>query len=142
MQIGDIVTHTTKGWYVKVREISGAEIRVKHICSKKGNPSCPSSMTAYENSRLYPKAELIVSRLPKSFQVLMEAEKKKAEHNKPRYFPDIFKIGDEVGIIRHAHGWEDGRISGTIVSWAYGCMVEDEYGSQWEIEHPRDIYHI
>ena len=92
MQIGDIVIHTTKGWYAKVREISGAEIRVKHICSKKGNPSCPSSMTAYENSRLYPKAELIVSRLPKSFQVLMEAEKKKAEHNKPRYFPDILKM--------------------------------------------------
>lgn len=69
------------------------------------------------------------------------------ESKKPRRFSDEFKVGDQVRIIRHRHGWEDGRIAG-VVKWigAHECHVGElcDHGvvsdGCYEIEHPRDIY--
>ncbi len=57
-----------------------------------------------------------------------------------RLFTTDFALGDEVSVIRHAHGWEDGRVVGVIVEIAdYSCLVRDEDGCEYEIEKPRDI---
>lgn len=62
------------------------------------------------------------------------------QNNPQRFFTNEFKIGDEVCIIRHEHGWEDGGVCGTIVEMsANHCVVRDDNGHTYHINHPRDI---
>jgi len=61
-----------------------------------------------------------------------------------RTFTGDFALGDEVAIIRHAHGWHDGVIGGPIVEISdYTCVVEVTndpiYNGRYEIPKPRDI---
>jgi hypothetical protein len=57
-----------------------------------------------------------------------------------RIFTNEFKLGDEVSVIRHRHGWEDGGVVGVIVELSeFSCVVQDDEGEQYEIRHCRDI---
>lgn len=61
-----------------------------------------------------------------------------------RKFTDSFKLGDEVNIIRHKHGWHDGDIGGPIVEISdYACTVEvqddRDFNGRYDIPKPRDI---
>ncbi len=57
-----------------------------------------------------------------------------------RIFTNEFNLGDEVSVIRHRHGWEDGAVVGVIVELSeFSCVVQDDEGKQYEIRHPRDI---
>jgi hypothetical protein len=57
-----------------------------------------------------------------------------------RIFTNEFKLGDEVSIIRHRHGWEDGGVVGVIVELSeFSCVVQDDAGWRYEISHCRDI---
>jgi hypothetical protein len=136
MQVGDIVTHITKGWYGRIVAFQGRDYLVKHVCSMKGNPTQTNPAPPHA---VCPRSELELTKLPKSYSDFLEAEARKAEHNRPRSFSDTFKVGDRVRIIRHDHGWCDGDIVGTLIS--LGGLVEDGDGYTYEINHPRDIYH-
>lgn len=64
--------------------------------------------------------------------------------SKRRLFTDEFKMGEEVCIIRHRHGWEDGRVSGIITklepTYAEVTDLSDKKNpAVYEIGHPRDI---
>ena len=55
-----------------------------------------------------------------------------------RRFRDEYKRGDRVAIIRHRHGWEDGRVVGTVVSLEPATVRSDD-GVEYGIAHPRDV---
>lgn len=57
-----------------------------------------------------------------------------------RIFTEEFKIGESVAIIRHDHGWEDGRVVGKITSLSpSSATVESEDGGKYFISHCRNI---
>lgn len=57
-----------------------------------------------------------------------------------RSFHGEFRMGDEVSVIRHEHGWENGLVTGRIIFMtSYSATVEDFDGNKYHIEHPRDI---
>jgi len=62
---------------------------------------------------------------------------------KKRLFTDEFRVGDKVAIIRHKHGWFDGRVVGVLkVVRPDSALVlsdDEEYAGGYEIKHPRDI---
>lgn len=66
-----------------------------------------------------------------------------------RKFTDTFGLGDTVAIVREAHGWHDGRVTGTIETIsAYECTVVADKndttfsGATFTIPRPRDIHLI
>lgn len=77
---------------------------------------------------------------------LKKQEPEKKQQPRQRYFTEEFSIGDEVAIIRHDHGWEDGGLTGRIVSLSpTGCTVrvsEENRSGDFEIHHCRDIYKV
>lgn len=57
-----------------------------------------------------------------------------------RFFTDEYRLGDYVYIIRTRHGWHDRRINGEIVKLEpHKAVVRDNFGTEYEIDHPRDI---
>lgn len=57
-----------------------------------------------------------------------------------RIFTKEFKLHQRVFVIRHEHGWEDGRVSGSIILLAPDfAMVLGNDGFRYEIYHCRDI---
>ena len=57
-----------------------------------------------------------------------------------RLFTKEYKVGDYVSVTRERHGWHDGALSGKIISLsAFSCTVRSDDGSEYLIEHPRDI---
>jgi hypothetical protein len=51
------------------------------------------------------------------------------------------KPGDRVSVIRHRHGWEDGRVT-AVIQECHGkgfVAIDEETGAELEIEHARDV---
>lgn len=51
----------------------------------------------------------------------------------------VFKDNERVSVIRHEHGWVDGRVSGTVKPGSGGYVVEGDDGMEYDIKHLRDI---
>lgn len=67
------------------------------------------------------------------------AAEKNMQQPRQRIFSNEFSVGDTVAIIRHRHGWEDGKVCGEVVKLTdFSMKVKSVNGSVYEIEHPRD----
>lgn len=55
------------------------------------------------------------------------------------------EVGARVSIIRHRHGWEDGRLAGTVSSrhsregGAFGYVVTTDDGGEYECRKTGDM---
>lgn len=61
-----------------------------------------------------------------------------------RKFTDEFKLDQLVYIIRHQHGWEDGRVQGRIrwMSETQATVTDPSTGFDYYIDHCRDIRQV
>ena len=56
-----------------------------------------------------------------------------------------FKKGQRVAIIRHSHGWEDGRIEGKVINIGHRSggaayyFVKDDNGYEYDVRATRDL---
>lgn len=65
---------------------------------------------------------------------------KKLSGNVRRVAADrVYKGGERVSVIRSKHGWHDGNVSGKVMRGSGGHLVESDDGTQYEIQHLRDI---
>jgi len=59
-----------------------------------------------------------------------------------------YSVGDEVSIIRHRHGWEDGRIKGVVTSVSFRSggaayyTVTDSDGQDYDVYNTKDLRSI
>lgn len=68
-------------------------------------------------------------------------EKKQKQTPRQRLFTNEFNVDDKVFVIRTDHGWYDGSLEATIKELgSHSCVVVDEDGIEYDIDHPRDIY--
>lgn len=57
-----------------------------------------------------------------------------------RLFTDEFKLRQRVAVIRHEHGWEDGRVAGVIVGLTpEAARILGDDGAHYNVYHCRDI---
>lgn len=57
-----------------------------------------------------------------------------------RLFTDEFKLRQRVAVIRHEHGWEDGRVAGVIVGITpAAARILGDDGAHYNVYHCRDI---
>jgi hypothetical protein len=100
----------------------------KYDTSQKGVDAVPSKTEIQSAVQLWAKSRM--NGLPAPLYVIMVDHGSIGE----------FKLGDEVAVIRHRHGWEDGGVVGVIVELSeFSCVVQDDEGEQYEIRKCRDI---
>jgi hypothetical protein len=71
----------------------------------------------------------------------MKNQPKKPPTPRQRLFTNEFKLGDRVSVIREEHGWHEGAVEGRITFMTpTSCTVTSDEGSEYSINHPRDIH--